>query len=742
VRQTAALVCTLSLCWAAAAAQAAPVRVPDLIGLTLFGSDAHNAPGQDVHETSPDGRHVAVVVQTGNLGRNTVDYQLLVFPAAQLPTTPHPDTVIALASSSNEPAISHVRWLSDNRTLAFLGGPPGAGPQVHTVDISTRTLTARTHSATGVVWFEVAASGDPLVYQERGVVDTSDYATLRAHGFVVSRGVLPSDVIAGDWRAATRRGQIAQGYRMVRGGRDAPLGLPDSTSGYRQCTLDPWYGPPLSPAGDAILLVCAPSSPPALWRAYRNPRYRLFADRFGARGDELVLLELASGRTRLVYDAPLLPQAETNFAWAPDGRSLLVSDALLPLTGPDSARRSTQRVAAEIDLHTGAISVVVPRDSLIVRSWDAHTGIAEFAQAPAWFEANDATPRVLYRKTARGWGAVSAGAVAPRLVFVVTQDANTPPRLATLDSRARVTRVVFDPNPGLLERRRFGRADVFHWTSKAGRMFAGGLYYPLDYGSGRRYPLVLQTHGYDSTAFAPEGVVTTGNAAQAVAAAGILVLQAADEVKGSAAGVADTPDEGPFDQDMLEGAIDALDQRGLIDRTKVGLQGFSRTCYTGLYFLTHSSYSIAAADLSDGVDYSYVQYIVYGGGTSAERINGGSPWGSSHVQWLERAPGFRLDRVTTPLRLTAIGPHSVLQEWEPYAGLLAQGKPAELVYIPDGSHILVKPWERMTSQQGVVDWWRFWLQGYEDPDPAKAEQYGRWRKLAAQRDSSTLSTSR
>src|ERR1051325_8397211 len=208
------------------------------------------------------------------------------------------------------------------------------------------------------------------------------------------------------------------------------------------------------------------------------------------------------------------------------------------------------------------------------------------------------------------------------------------------------------------------------------------------------------------------------------------------------AGVADTPDEGPFDQDMLEGAIDALDQRGLIDRTKVGLQGFSRTCYTGLYFLTHSSYSIAAADLSDGVDYSYVQYIVYGGGTSAERINGGSPWGSSHVQWLERAPGFRLDRVTTPLRLTAIGPHSVLQEWEPYAGLLAQGKPAELVYIPDGSHILVKPWERMTSQQGVVDWWRFWLQGYEDPDPAKAEQYGRWRKLAAQRDSSTLSTPR
>ena len=55
--------------------------------------------------------------------------------------------------------------------------------------------------------------------------------------------------------------------------------------------------------------------------------------------------------------------------------------------------------------------------------------------------------------------------------------------------------------------------------------------------------------------------------------------------------------------------------------------------------------------------------------------------------------------------------------------------------------MLVKPWERLTSQQGVVDWWRFWLQGYEDPDPAKADQYARWHTLRAQRDSSALSSS-
>lgn len=44
-------------------------------------------------------------------------------------------------------------------------------------------------------------------------------------------------------------------------------------------------------------------------------------------------------------------------------------------------------------------------------------------------------------------------------------------------------------------------------------------------------------------------------------------------------------------------------------------------------------------------------------------------------------------------------------------------------------HVLTNPEARMASQGGSVDWFRFWLQGYEDPNPAKAEQYKRWREL-------------
>ena len=82
------------------------------------------------------------------------------------------------------------------------------------------------------------------------------------------------------------------------------------------------------------------------------------------------------------------------------------------------------------------------------------------------------------------------------------------------------------------------------------------------------------------------------------------------------------------------------------------------------------------------------------------------------------------------MRLEAHGASvGVLALWEWFAGLSRLAKPVEYVYLPDAPHILVKPWERRTSQQGAVDWFSYWLKGEEDSDPAKSEQYARWREL-------------
>ncbi len=704
-----------------------PVTVADLIGMTTIGSRMQGDGKADYDVVSPDGSRIAVVVKRGNLERNTVDFALLVFETANLFRAPHPDTVATFSSSSTRPGISQVTWLGDNRTVAFLGERPGELPQVYTLDTRSRTLTRRTSASTAITIFTIGEAGEPTIYAAPTPLDTSTYAMKRAHGFVVPRGAYLHDLIAGVW-ADVPLGVATQPrvLHVVQGAAERTVALPDSTAGFRYCDVDlPWGGIARSPMGDVAIVKCYRRLAPAIWARYRHPM---------TVGDgEYVVIDLVTGRARPLVDAPA--PAYSTLAWAPDSRSVVVGNMMLPPTGPDSVERATHGVLAEVDVHTGAVTVIAPTDTLSVVSWDGRTGLLQLAPGLAvnWSEAR----RVIYKKASAGWVPAPASSTRTPLTppLIVDQGMNTPPRLVAVDPTTHGRHVVFDLNPKLLETHRFGREDVIHWKTKAGTPWFGGLYWPPDYVPGKRYPLVIQTHGFDSTTFWPYGIFSTGEAAQPLANHGIVVLQVASGAHDQYG----TPREAPAVMEGFEGAIDYLDSLGLIDRGKVGLQGFSHTCYHVLYFLTHSRYPIATATLDDGVDFSYLQYLAYAPVDVltegiAIKINGGEPLGAALTTWRERAPGFNLDHVTAPLLLTARQTGGLLGEWEPYAGLLLQGKPAELVYLPDDEHIVRKPWIRLTSQQGAVDWWRFWLQGEEDADPTKAERYARWHELRGQRD--------
>jgi len=110
------------------------------------------------------------------------------------------------------------------------------------------------------------------------------------------------------------------------------------------------------------------------------------------------------------------------------------------------------------------------------------------------------------------------------------------------------------------------------------------------------------------------------------------------------------------------------------------------------------------------------------------------PFGEGVQQWLKRSPGFNLDKIATPLLVVGEGPVSLLTMWQPYAGLHYLKKPVELMMLNTDEHVLTNPAIRLASQGGSVDWFRFWLQDYEDPNPAKAAQYKRWRELRKMQD--------
>jgi dipeptidyl aminopeptidase/acylaminoacyl peptidase len=287
--------------------------------------------------------------------------------------------------------------------------------------------------------------------------------------------------------------------------------------------------------------------------------------------------------------------------------------------------------------------------------------------------------------------------------------------------------LLLDPNPefGSLE---FGEAQAITFKTANGQQARGVIYLPVGYQSGRQYPLVIQTHALMVDRFAIDGPYTTAFAAQPLAGKGFVVAQLEEDW-----GRVDTPNEVTDEASQYEGVIDFLTAKEIIDPKRVGIIGFSRTGLAVEYVLTHSKYHFAAASLADISDAGYFRYIALlnasGFGRDSEIVNGDIPFGDGLTSWLKSAPGFNLDKVDSPVLMEANDRMSLLFEWEWFAGLSRLGRPVQLVYLPDGAHVVTKPSHRVVSQQGNVDWFRFWLQDYEDPDPAKIDQYKRWREL-------------
>jgi hypothetical protein len=156
--------------------------------------------------------------------------------------------------------------------------------------------------------------------------------------------------------------------------------------------------------------------------------------------------------------------------------------------------------------------------------------------------------------------------------------------------------------------------------------------------------------------------------------------------------------------------------------------------------LTTGSLHLKAASITDGVMETYSQYLLQVGtdrelAPESDLIIGAKPFGDGLQQWLKRSPSFNLDKITAPLLIVSgEGQWGVLNMWEPYAGLHYLHKPVDLMILNTDEHVLTNPAVRMASQGGSVDWFRFWLQDYEDPDLAKAEQYKRWRDLRKLRE--------
>jgi dipeptidyl aminopeptidase/acylaminoacyl peptidase len=663
----------------------------------LASDDFAPNPGQAAH-FSPDAKRFVVVLTKGNPGQDTNDYSLLLYNTADALHGPKPDSLLKMSSSSVRDAISQVRWLADNDTLVFLGENPGEVSQIYSFNISTKKLKKLTNHSTAIVSYDITRDGRTVAFMAETpalrIVETEPGPSRE----IVIEGQDLDGILAGDYSLPERNKVF---WQMA---GSAPRPVPVASGYFPDSNMGP---PSLSPDGRYIVFPAdlGYNRIQPEWTGYRDQRLQwILAERTPKQTilwvQQCLLFDSQSMSSSPLLNAPLIGNHIAS--WSEDAKSVFLI-SYLPLDVADSAERK--------------------------------------AREQTEYPVEVKLPGREYQKVAKEAFPVKRKQEPP-IEVALDQDVNTPPKIYVTDPSSRQKAQLLDLNPqfGELE---FGRVETIEWEV-SGAKIIGGLYLPPDYHPGKRYPLVIQTHGFLPAEFSMDGRSewSSGFAARPLAARSILVLQAhnfKDRAKdhdriGNDRSLGATMQESfkNFTMLLYEGAIDFLDKKEMIDRSRVGIVGFSRTVCFVAYTLTHSKYRFATASLVDGIGCGYFEEMTTPAiAWDLNALNGGAaPFGEGLKLWMKNSPGFNLDKVETPVRLVALGKSSVLgAPWEWYAGLSLQKKPVDFVVIPDAVHTGGKASECMLKQQGVVDWFAFWLKNEEDSSPAKTEQYARWRQL-------------
>jgi dipeptidyl aminopeptidase/acylaminoacyl peptidase len=756
-----------------ALAQNRGFTVDDDISMIRF-NDPSELTAHSVAKFSPDGANFAVVTSKGILATDQIESMLSLFSSndnerylsvsdsvhAPLPRISIKKRAVLTSEQfdSYGSIITELRWSTDSRFLYFLVQNEHGVRRLFRLDVNSHKATPLTPDDLDIVRFDVAKG--VVVCNGWRVDKTSDVGKneVNSDSRVVTGQSIQEILFPGSQPFPT-----ARELWVVRNHHGEPVATQVPVSPQRDISWLP-EAFTLSPSGGMLIELQPMHSIPAGWNSYEPHdgyewlRIRKDEPRFLAadsvwRLKQYSIVNLKDGTSQPLIDGPhdyaLLYSQASSVLWSADERRAIVTNTFLPVTGIDEderKRRNRPCAVADVQLPShmshcivflsdlsasGEGSVVegsiafgrTTNDvSFMVRHASSNLEKRRYIFASDhWVQAKVETqqPDTQERITANN----------SRLQVSLKQSLNERPTLWVTNLLTGKSKRLWDPNPQLADLA-LGEASVYRWEDNTGHDWKGGLVKPIGYAPGKRYPLVIQIYNFNENQFLTDGLFPTAMAARHLASSGIVALQLQRKYPHTF-----DMNEGNSQVAGIESAIDQLAADGLIDPQNIGLVGFSSTAWYVEYALIRDPTRFKAAIIADGNDVSYMQYHLFGAEAESwrrqyEQIIGSKPIGGDGFKlWLSNAPGFNLDRVSAAVRIEAITPASVLGEWELYSSLRMQQKPVDLVYFPEGQHIHQKPLERLESQQGAVDWFRFWLQGYEDPDPTKQDQYRRWKKL-------------
>ncbi|MDZ3831947.1 MAG: Atxe2 family lasso peptide isopeptidase [Sphingopyxis sp.] len=206
--------------------------------------------------------------------------------------------------------------------------------------------------------------------------------------------------------------------------------------------------------------------------------------------------------------------------------------------------------------------------------------------------------------------------------------------------------------------------------------------------------------------------------------------------------------------ETVRAAIGYLAEHGDIDPARVGMGGLSFGSEVSMWTATHSDLLRAVSIASVQMEPAYYWFNARPG-REMFTANLQAHWklgppDQDSAAWRNMSAASNLDRLKAPV-LMQLPEHEARLAIE-LQSKLASARMGEMHIFPFAPHIKVEPRQKLAAYQRNLDWFRYWLTGAIDPDPAKVQQYQRWSTLGphsnaasvdrTQRSASAISSSR
>lgn len=289
------------------------------------------------------------------------------------------------------------------------------------------------------------------------------------------------------------------------------------------------------------------------------------------------------------------------------------------------------------------------------------------------------------------------------------------------------SRKVYDPYSHL-DQFKLASYETIHWESTDGKTVEGILVYPMGYEEGKRYPLLVHTHGGPMSS----DKMSFGGYDHARAGRGYAILK--PNYRGSTGYGNEVLRDmvGHYfhhaDDDVLTGA-DHLVKQGLADPEQLGTLGWSAGGHMTNWLVTQTD-RFKAASSGAGASNWISMYA-----QSDVRIYRtpwflGDPWhkDSPLETYRKHSPIFHVYKATTPT-LILVGENDqrvpMPQSVEMYRGLKANNVPTELVVFPRSGHGPRELRHRLYKMNKEFQWLEKYIRGKEfkfDKPPETKEE--------------------